>query len=149
MKPPAEFKVMRVRECLAPADLVDTPERAYHYWRANILTAPWFDPAKEAFVVLILNTRRRIVGHNLVAMGGLDSVHVAPREIFRPAIVAAGAAIILMHNHPSGDPTPSEADIRVTRDFVRAGQLLKIEVLDHVVAALDSHKSLREMGLWA
>lgn len=67
MKPPAEFKVMRVRECLAPADLVDTPERAYQYWKANILTAPWFDPAKEAFVVLILNTRRRIIGHNLVA----------------------------------------------------------------------------------
>ncbi len=146
MKPPAEFKVMRVRECLAPADLVDTPERAYHYWKANILTAPWFDPAKEAFVILILNTRRRIIGHNLVALGGLDSVHVAPRELFRPAIVAAGAAIILMHNHPSGDPTPSEADIRVTRDLVRAGQLLKIEVLDHVVVGENGSTSMKALG---
>jgi hypothetical protein len=76
MKPPAEFKVMRVRECLAPADLVDTPERAYQYWRANIPKADWYDPAKEAFVVFILNARRRIIGHNLVALGSLDSVFV-------------------------------------------------------------------------
>lgn len=90
IKPPAEFKVLRVRECLAPADLVDTPERAYQYWIANIVTAPWFDPAKEAFVILILNTRRRIIGHNLVALGSLDSVPVHPRDVFRPAIVTAG-----------------------------------------------------------
>jgi DNA repair protein RadC len=148
LKPPAEFKVLRVRECVAPADLIDTPERAAEYWKANVATAPWFDPAKEAFVVLILNTRRRILGHNLVALGSLDSVAVHPREVFRPVIVAAGSALILAHNHPSGDPTPSEADIRVTRDLIRAGQLLKIEVLDHVVVAFDSHRSLREMGLW-
>ena len=147
MKPPAEFKVMRVRECLAPADLVDTPERAYQYWRANILTAPWFDPAKEAFVVLILNTRRRIIGHNLVALGSLDSVPVHPREVFRPAIVAAGSAIILVHNHPSGDPTPSPDDVAVTRAMVQAGKLLDIDVLDHLVIGQGKWVSLKERGL--
>jgi DNA repair protein RadC len=146
LKPPAEFKVLRVRECVAPADLIDTPERAAEYWKANVATAPWFDPAKEAFVILILNTRRRIIGHNLVALGSLDSVPVHPREVFRPAIVAAGSAIILVHNHPSGDPTPSEADIRVTRDLIRAGQLLKIEVLDHVVVAETGFNSTKAMG---
>ena len=65
MNTPCEFKVMRVRECIATTDLVDTPERAFDYWQSNIVNAPWFDPAKEAFVVLILNTRRRIMGHNL------------------------------------------------------------------------------------
>ena len=145
MKPPAEFKVLRVRECVTPADLIDTPERAAEYWKANIATAPWFDPAKEAFVVFILNTRRRILGHNLVALGGLDSVVVHAREVFRPVIVAAGSALILAHNHPSLDSSPSEADIRVTRDLIRAGQLLKIEILDHVIIG-STFTSLRSLG---
>lgn len=145
MKPPAEFKVMRVRDCGTPADIVDTPDRVFDYWKANVATAPWFDPAKEAFVVLILNTRRRILGHNLVALGGLDNVAVHPREVFRPVIVAAGSAIILAHNHPSLDSSPSEADIRVTRDLVGAGKLLKIEILDHVIIGA-SFSSLRSLG---
>jgi DNA repair protein RadC len=145
VKPPAEFKVMRVRECIASADLVDTPDRAFDYWKANVATAPWFDPAKEAFVVLILNTRRRILGHNLVALGGLDNVVVHPREVFRPVIVAAGSALILVHNHPSLDSSPSEADIRVTRDLVGAGKLLRIEILDHVIIGA-SFSSLRSLG---
>ena len=70
---------------------------------------------------------------NLVTLGTLDSCNVHSREVFRPAICAPGSAVILRHNHPSSDPTPSEADIRVTRDLIRAGQLLKIDVLDHVV----------------
>jgi len=148
MKTPCEFKVMRVRECVAPADLVDTPERAFNYWKANIPKADWFDPAKEAFVVLVLNTRRRIMGHNLVALGSLDTVCVSPLAVFRPAIVAAGAAMILTHNHPSMDPTPSEADIRVTRDLIRAGQLLKIEILDHVVIG-ETFSSLRTLGYFS
>ncbi len=145
MKPPAEFKVMRVRDCGTPADIVDTPDRVFDYWKANVATAPWFDPAKEAFVVLILNTRRRIIGHNLVALGSLDSVPVHPREVFRPAIVAAGSAIILVHNHPSLDSSPSEADIRVTRDLVGAGKLLRIDILDHVIIGA-SFSSLRSLG---
>ena len=125
---------MRIREC-APTTttVIDTPEHAAEYWRQNIPSADWFDPAKEALVVLVLNTRKRILGHNLVTLGMLDSCTVHPREVFRPDIIAAGSAIILMHNHPSGDPTPSEADIKVTRDLIRAGQLLKIEVIDHVI----------------
>lgn len=145
MKPPAEFKVMRVRDCGTSADIVDTPDRVFDYWKANVAIAPWFDPAKEAFVVLILNTRRRILGHNLVALGGLDSVSVHPREVFRPVIVAAGSALILAHNHPSMDSSPSEADIRVTRDLVRAAQLLKIEILDHVILG-STFTSLRSLG---
>jgi DNA repair protein RadC len=71
---------------------------------------------------------------------------VHPREVFRPAIVAAAAALVIMHNHPSGEPSPSEADIKVTRDLIRAGQLLKVEVLDHVVMGANRHCSLRELG---
>jgi len=147
LKPAHEFKVMRVRECVA-AEMIDTPERAADYWRNNIPQADWFDPAKEALVVLILNTRRRIIGHNLVTLGCLDACVVVPREVFRPAIVAAGHSIIIVHNHPSGDPTPSDADIRVTRDLIRAGQLLKIEVLDHIIMG-DSFVSLKDRGYFS
>jgi DNA repair protein RadC len=88
---------------------------------------------KEAFVVLVLNTRKRILGHNLVALGSLDTCPVVPGEVFKPAIVQSAASIILTHNHPSGDPSASPADIKVTRDLVRAGQLLKIEITDHII----------------
>ena len=144
MKTAHEFKVMRIRECVA-GEVLDTPERAAEYWRANIPLAEWFDPAKEALVVLFLNTRRRIIGHNLVTLGLLDTCYVHAREVFRPAIVAAGQSIILMHNHPSGDAAPSDADIKVTRDLIRAGQLLRMEVLDHIIMG-DSYVSLKERG---
>src|SRR5678816_2382428 len=91
---------------------------------------------REYFVVLFLNTRRKVKGHTLAGFGTLDSVLVTPREVFRAAIIAGSAAVVLMHCHPSGDPTPSEADIKVTRDLIRAGQLIKIEVLDHVIICL-------------
>jgi DNA repair protein RadC len=145
MKRPCEFRVLRLRECQPEPSLIDTPDRAAEYWKANIQTAPWFDPSKEAFVVLVLNTRRRILGHNLVTLGTLDTCTVHAREVFRPVIVAAGAAAILMHNHPSSDPTPSEGDIKVTRELIRAGQLLKIELLDHVIVG-DKHVSMRGLG---
>jgi len=104
----------------------------------------------ESFVVLLLNTRRRVKGHVLVSTGTLDTILVHPREVFRPAIIGAAAAIVLMHNHPSGDSSPSEADIKVTRDLIRAGQLLRIEVLDHViVGAGETFTSLRTLGYFA
>ena len=145
MKTPIEFKVMKIKECVASDCLIDTPEKASEYWKANIPSSTWFDPAKEIFIVLVLNTRHKIIGHNLVAIGCLDSVYIHPREVFRPIIVAAGAATILMHSHPSGNSMPSEADIKVTRDLIKAGQLLKIEILDHVIVG-DHYTSLRELG---
>jgi len=109
----------------------------------------------ETFQILLLNTRRRLLRVEEISHGTLDTLLVHPREVFRSAIAANAAAIVLVHNHPSGDPTPSEADIKVTRDLIRAGQLLKIEVLDHVIigrATPDRPKdyaSLRELGYFA
>jgi DNA repair protein RadC len=106
----------------------------------------------ETFQALLLNTRRRLIRSHEISDGTLDTILVHPREVFRPAIAANAAAVVLVHNHPSGDPTPSEADIKVTRDLIRAGQLLKIEVLDHVIigrATAERPKdyvSLRELG---
>ena len=142
---PQEFKVICVRECVA-TELIITPEQAAKYWHDNIPQAPWFDPMKEAFVVFVLNTRKRILGHNLVALGSLDTCPVTPLHVFRPAIAQSASSIILAHNHPSQDPSPSEADIKVTRDLLRAGQLLKIEITDHLIIGGQSHQSLRSLG---
>ena len=92
---------------------------------------------------------RKLIGHNPVTLGSLDTCYIHAREVFRPAIIAAGAAVVLMHNHPSGDPTPSEGDIKATRDLIKAGQLLKIELLDHVIVGDSRHASLRELGYFA
>jgi DNA repair protein RadC len=145
---PYEYKVIALRECPTPdsLDLCDTPDRAAAYWRLQVPTNPYFNSECECFSVMLLNTRRRVKGHQLVSIGTLDTILVHPREVFRLAIITNSAAIVLAHNHPSGDPTPSEADIKVTRDLIRAGQLLKIEVLDHVILGSPNHSSLRELG---
>ena len=106
----------------------------------------------ERLQALLLNTRRRLIRAVTISEGTLDTVLVSPREVFKSAIAANASAIVLFHNHPSGDPTPSEADIKVTRDLIRAGQLLKIEVLDHVILGQKTNErpkdyaSLRELG---
>src|SRR5262249_29497052 len=124
----------------------DTPQKAADYWRLHVPAHPYFNRECECFVVLLLNTRRRVKGHQMVSIGTMDTILVHPREIFRLAIMTATSAVVLMHNHPSGDSTPSEADIKVTRDLIRAGQLLKIEVLDHVIMGNPGQTSLRELG---
>lgn len=151
MKAPQEYKVVSLRECPVPETLLlcDTPEKAVEYWQQHIAPHPYFNPECECFVVLMVNTRRRVRGHQLLTLGTQDTLLVHAREVFRAAIITAAAAVVLMHNHPSGDPTPSEADIKVTRDLIRAGQLLKIEVLDHVILGVGRHSSLRALGYFA
>lgn len=149
---PQEWKLVSLRECPSPEELqiCDGPEQAARYWEAHVTSHPHFNPDCECFVVLLLNTRRRIKGHHLVSIGTLDTILIHPREVFRLAIVAAASAIVVMHCHPSGDPSPSEADIRATRDLIRAGQLLRIEVCDHVIVGHQGrHASLRAMGYFA
>ncbi len=148
MKSAKEYKVVCLKECPVPEtlSLCDTPEKAAEYWQLNVVTIPYYNPDCECFVVLMLNTRRRVKGHQLVSIGTLDTLLVHAREVFRAAVIIGAAAIVVMHNHPSGEPTPSEADIKVTRDLIRAGQLLKIEVLDHVIVGQNRHSSLRALG---
>jgi DNA repair protein RadC len=146
-----DYKVVSLRECPLPKDMqqCDTPDKAADYWRLNIATNPYYNPDCECFVVLMLNTRRRVKGHQLISIGTLDTILVHPREVFRGAVIAAASAIVLMHNHPSGESTPSEADIKVTRDLARAGALMKMDVLDHVIMGNANHLSLRELGYFS
>ncbi len=130
--------------------VIDTPEAIADLVRESVRLSQ-----VETFRVLMLNTRRRLIDIVKLSDGTLDTLLVHARDVFKPAISANAAAIVLIHNHPSGDPSPSEADIKVTRDLIRAGQLLKIEVLDHLImgrATKERSKdyvSLRELGYFA
>ena len=150
-----EFRVLTLREeapTLWAARACNTPEVSYDYWMDQVVSDPRHNPEVETLVGLVLSSPRLVLGHYIVATGTLDTILSHPREVFRPAILAAASAIVLMHNHPSGDPMPSEGDIKTTLDLIRAGQLLRIDVLDHVIvgrAAADRVKawvSLRELG---
>lgn len=105
------------------------------------------DLPQEEFHALLLNTQHRVLREFLVTRGILDASLVHPREVFRPAIVENAAGVVLVHNHPSGDPTPSWEDRLVTRQLVEAGRAIGIPVLDHVIVGEGRWASLRELGV--
>lgn len=102
---------------------------------------------REIFSVLLLNIKNQLIGANIVSVGNLISSLVHPREVFKPAILANAFQVILVHNHPSGDPTPSREDIEITRRMIQAGNLLDIPVIDHIILAENRYASMRERGL--
>ena len=105
------------------------------------------DSLQEEFRVLLLNTQHAVMREVVVTRGILDASVVHPREVFRPAVAESAAAVILVHNHPSGDPTPSPEDREVTRQLAEAGRILGIPVVDHVVIGDARYVSLVEAGL--
>lgn len=103
---------------------------------------------REHFWTLALNTKNRLVRIIEVSVGSLNASIVHPRELFKDAVRASAASVVVVHNHPSGDPTPSGADIQLTRRLVKAGDVLGVDVLDHVIIGDGgSHASMRELGL--
>ena len=144
-----EWKIVTVRECPSPDTAIhcETPAAAVDYWRYNVATAPHFSAECECFIVLLLNVKMRVRGHHLVSIGSLNETIAHPREVFRAAVIAGAYAIVAMHNHPSGDPTPSDADRRMTQTIVEAGRILRINVTDHIIVGHDRHCSFREAGL--
>src|ERR671937_61782 len=124
----------------ASAPVVSTPREALLQFQ------PLRASQRECFAVLYLNSRNQPVGYEQVAVGGLNVAAIQPREVFAPALQLAAAAVVVAHNHPSGDPTPSPEDLAVTRHLQEAGRLLGVEVLDHLVISADRFRSLREAG---
>jgi len=102
---------------------------------------------REHFVVLLLNARHELQGRETISIGSLNASIVHPREVFLPAILHSAASVVLVHNHPSGDPEPSEEDLSITRRLVEVGELVGIEVLDHVVIASRGTVSFRHRKL--
>lgn len=101
----------------------------------------------ERFRVLHLNARNMLLRDELMSEGSIDETSVYVREVIRRALILGTSAIILVHNHPSGDPSPSRADIRITRDIIEAGRLLNLSVHDHIIIGTGGHSSLRAQGL--
>ncbi len=118
-----------------------SPEDVFRHFGARLRRL-----TQERFVVVFLDGRHRVLGEETVSQGTLTASLVHPREVFRPALRASAAALILVHNHPSGDPTPSAEDRAVTERLTRAGEILGVRVLDHVVVAERGYVSLREEG---
>lgn len=114
---------------------------------ASYLGARFADAQVESFGVLLLDARNRLLADDLLSQGGWSASVVRPREVFRRALLVGAPALILYHNHPSGDPAPSREDIQITRQLVDAGQLLGIKVLDHLIVGAEGYASLRERGL--
>jgi DNA repair protein RadC len=141
----SQIRVVRIGEPL-PKVKLDTPEVVSSYYRQHITTGDQYDPDKEHLYVFGLDTKYQIKGVNLVSVGSLNESVAHPREIFRPLIALAAYAFILVHNHPSGDSTPSEADRRLTVRLNDGAKLLQIQMLDHVVMG-DPHFSFKEAGL--
>jgi DNA repair protein RadC len=137
------------RESQGEAPLLDNPQRI-----ADFLREDNRGYEVEHFQAVLLNSRRKLIRVALISQGIVDTLLVHPREVFKSAIAANASAVVLVHNHPSGDPAPSPADISATRDLIRAGQLLKIEVLDHVILGRRTaengrdYASLRELGFF-
>ncbi|MBP1156590.1 DNA repair protein RadC [Paenibacillus sp. PvR052] len=102
---------------------------------------------KEHFVCLFLNTKNHVIGQETLSMGSLNASIVHPREVFRAAIKRSSASIVCAHNHPSGDPTPSPEDVQITKRLVQAGDIVGIDVLDHIVIGDQRFVSLKELGM--
>jgi DNA repair protein RadC len=102
---------------------------------------------REHFVGFYLNSRNQVLRREIISIGSLNASIVHPREVYQPAIAVSAASLILAHNHPSGDPTPSEEDLAITRRLVEAGRIIGIDILDHVVVAKDAYASFKERKL--
>lgn len=144
-----EFKQVQIRLKEAPAlyteKKVNTPQDAVDVFKDLMAT---FD--REHFIVVCLNTKNRVINFNVVSIGNLSGSDAKPVNVFKPAILSNAAGILLIHNHPSGDPAPSETDIKITLRLQLAGDILGINVLDHIIVGFSDGKptyySLTENG---
>jgi DNA repair protein RadC len=146
----ARVTVATVREDVVPYN-TDSPEMLYQFWQDVIASQPDYEPDKESLVVVLLTTRLRPYAWHRVSLGTISEVSAHPREIMRPVIVGGAYAFVLMHNHPSGDPSPSRADHAVTTRIRECAELFQIRFCDHVIAGAPGawprpYYSFREAG---
>lgn len=127
---------------ISPGPVIQSPEDA-----ANILMEELRGLDREHFGVLLLNTKNVVLTYETITIGTLNSSPVHPRELFKSAIRRSAASVILVHNHPSGDPTPSREDINLTKRMAEAGKIIGIEVLDHIIIGDNKFISLKSQGI--
>lgn len=134
---------MKAARSLKPSKYhIDSPENAYQLVREELE-----NEKREVFLVILLDTKGILIRHELVSIGSLSNTLVHPREVFYPAIRHKAASILLAHNHPSGDPTPSQQDLSITKKLISVGSLMGIRVNDHIIVGHGSYVSLRQQGV--
>jgi DNA repair protein RadC len=121
---------------------IKTPEDAFRLVKNRLK-----DKKREHFLTILLNTRNQCIGIREISMGSLNASIVHPREVFKEAISASAASCIFVHNHPSGDTTPSDDDIELTKRMIKAGEIMGIEVLDHVIVSEKGYLSMKDKGI--
>jgi len=143
MSSPKKIPVCQLREEFLDYEtrpIMSTPEKVYS------LLKPLFLQDREAFFLLSLNTKNGVIAIRTISIGSLSANIVHPREVFKAAILDSASHIIVAHNHPSGDPTPSREDIELTKRLSEVSNLLSITLLDHVIIGEGRHYSLKETG---
>ncbi len=138
----ARYEVAYQPERPAEMPVINCPQDVF-----NLLGPEMQGLAQEQLRVLLLNTRNGVMAQRIVYQGNVNSSIVRPAEVFRAAIIDSAPSIIISHNHPSQDPTPSPEDVKITRDLVQGGKLLGIDVLDHIVIGGSRYVSLKEQKL--
>lgn len=135
-------RVQLIREgTITAQNSLTTPGEVYAFIKLHLE-----DKDRECMVAILLDTRNRVLAVHDVSIGTLDTALITPREVFKAAILVGAASVILAHNHPSGDPHPSRNDVEITETLMKAGDLLGIKVLDHIIVG-DSFISLKDKGL--
>jgi len=138
------LKMVKEDSVLYEVSVIKSPAEVYQ--AAKQLLALHEEP-EEHFCILCLNAKNKIVGVHTISIGSLTASIVHPREVFKAAMLNNASGIICLHNHPSGDPEPSEEDIGITKRLVEVGELMGIRVLDHVIIGEQEYLSMKERGL--
>lgn len=136
------LKIVRESSLLYSARRIASPDDA-----ATLVRQFLADSDRENFIVICLNTKNEPNAIHTVGVGTLNSSQIHPRELFKISILANSASVIISHNHPSGDPTPSADDIEITKRLTEAGKILGIEILDHIIIGNDTFVSFKQKGL--
>lgn len=135
----AECEYSTARKITSSSDAIEFCKN--HFWRLIQ------SGNQEEFHIVTLNTKNAVIDSHQITIGTLDASLVHPREVFRKAIKDAASSVLLVHNHPSGDPAPSKEDITVTKRLEQAGEIVGIDVLDHIVLGLCGCVSIQEWGM--
>jgi DNA repair protein RadC len=133
-------------------DAIDTPEKSVQFWKKIIAKEPSHEQDKECLVVILLNARLKPFGWNIVSIGHVAETIIHPREVLRPCLLGAAYGFLIMHNHPSGNPSPSKSDEVVTRKMIEASTIMQIQLIDHIIIGKPSvgrseYFSFREAGI--
>lgn len=129
------------KQVLSPKYRIEHPVHAYHLVKDDLS-----QEKREFFVVILLDTKGFVIAQEVVSIGTLSETLIHPREVFYPAIRHKAASLVLVHNHPSGDPTPSKEDYEITEVLAQAGNMMSIPVRDHLIIGSESYESLRQKG---